>query len=92
MTHYKISKVGKIKNRIKFKLGIYNTIFFFFLQKHIVPADLYIFIHICFLQVLGNISYITGLDDTAKSNLIEAAWKVWQFPLPHIARVFWKRH
>ena len=26
------------------------------------------------------------------SNSTEAAWKVWQFPLPHFASVFRKRH
>ena len=28
----------------------------------------------------------------AGSNPTEAAWKLWQFPFPHIASVFSKRH
>ena len=27
----------------------------------------------------------------AGSNPTGAAWKLWQFPLPHVATVFWKR-
>ena len=28
----------------------------------------------------------------ARSNPTETAWKLWQFPLPHFASVFRKRH
>ena len=34
------------------------------------------------------------VDDrvVAGSNPTEAAWKLWQFPLPHFASVFQKKH
>ena len=55
----------------------------------------------CFISMLKQVTWgavaqwierATDNRVVARSNPTETAWKLWQFPLPHFASVFRKRH